>query len=259
MKNSITSSYFTSHQPAAFSLSLKQVEDGSAASEIRADLKASNGLSSPDMADSLCNFKAKRVQSCAICLKGMRYSQQGTGSLPACPHVFCFPCIYEWSKMANNCPMCKREFDRIFQSFPSISNLPSREVLVEKPELAQEEGFEDVVYCKVCDRCDNEEVLLLCDACDQPYHTHCLNPPLPWVPMDDWYCSECTRKMELPASRYSQNEDKDFEYKPSKNDQHCFSSIDDIQRSDDEERQSRPRFKRLRRHRDCNEESIALY
>ena len=33
--------------------------------------------------------------------------------------------------------------------------------------------------------------ILLCDTCDNGYHTSCLRPPLMIIPDDDWYCPPC--------------------------------------------------------------------
>jgi len=48
--------------------------------------------------------------------------------------------------------------------------------------------------CQLCKGGDNEDKLLLCDACDRGYHTYCFNPPLDSVPDGDWYCYECLNK-----------------------------------------------------------------
>ncbi|XP_075987464.1 lysine demethylase 5 isoform X2 [Anticarsia gemmatalis] len=42
--------------------------------------------------------------------------------------------------------------------------------------------------CHVCGRGDVEEQMLLCDGCDDSYHTFCLVPPLADVPKGDWRC-----------------------------------------------------------------------
>lgn len=42
-----------------------------------------------------------------------------------------------------------------------------------------------------CGRGNNEDKLLLCDGCDDSYHTFCLIPPLPDVPKGDWRCPKC--------------------------------------------------------------------
>lgn len=45
------------------------------------------------------------------------------------------------------------------------------------------------VPCPICNSADQEEVLLLCDGCDAPYHTHCVG--LDRVPNGHWFCMEC--------------------------------------------------------------------
>lgn len=45
--------------------------------------------------------------------------------------------------------------------------------------------------CHNCDRGDVEECMLLCDGCDDSYHTFCLMPPLTEIPKGDWRCPQC--------------------------------------------------------------------
>ncbi|KAJ3612364.1 hypothetical protein NHX12_020640 [Muraenolepis orangiensis] len=54
-----------------------------------------------------------------------------------------------------------------------------------------EVNFIDLYLCLVCGRGDEEERLLLCDGCDDSYHTFCLIPPLHDVPRGDWRCPKC--------------------------------------------------------------------
>ncbi len=73
-----------------------------------------------------------------------------------------------------------------------VENLPT-----EKPCL-----------CLICKRGNNEDKLLLCDGCDEPYHTYCLN--MGSIPPDDWFCPCCklnglnindkTKKILAPGS-----------------------------------------------------------
>ncbi|XP_068454053.1 lysine-specific demethylase 5B-B isoform X2 [Clinocottus analis] len=49
----------------------------------------------------------------------------------------------------------------------------------------------DLVVCLVCGSGGDEERLLLCDGCDDSYHTFCLIPPLPEIPKGDWRCPKC--------------------------------------------------------------------
>lgn len=45
--------------------------------------------------------------------------------------------------------------------------------------------------CLVCGSGGDEDRLLLCDGCDDSYHTFCLIPPLHDVPRGDWRCPKC--------------------------------------------------------------------
>ncbi|XP_061839855.1 lysine-specific demethylase 5B-B isoform X2 [Nerophis lumbriciformis] len=49
----------------------------------------------------------------------------------------------------------------------------------------------DLVECLVCGSGGDEDRLLLCDGCDDSYHTFCLIPPLHDVPKGDWRCPKC--------------------------------------------------------------------
>ncbi|KAJ8006852.1 hypothetical protein DPEC_G00111520 [Dallia pectoralis] len=49
----------------------------------------------------------------------------------------------------------------------------------------------DMYMCPMCGRGDEEDRLLLCDGCDDSYHTFCLIPPLQDVPKGEWRCPKC--------------------------------------------------------------------
>uniref|UniRef100_A0A671LKF7 [histone H3]-trimethyl-L-lysine(4) demethylase n=1 Tax=Sinocyclocheilus anshuiensis TaxID=1608454 RepID=A0A671LKF7_9TELE len=49
----------------------------------------------------------------------------------------------------------------------------------------------DLYVCLVCGKGNDEDRLLLCDGCDDSYHTFCLIPPLSDVPRGDWRCPKC--------------------------------------------------------------------
>uniref|UniRef100_A0A1A7XIH8 [histone H3]-trimethyl-L-lysine(4) demethylase n=1 Tax=Iconisemion striatum TaxID=60296 RepID=A0A1A7XIH8_9TELE len=49
----------------------------------------------------------------------------------------------------------------------------------------------DLVVCLVCGSGEDEDRLLLCDGCDDSYHTFCLIPSLQDVPKGDWRCPKC--------------------------------------------------------------------
>lgn len=53
--------------------------------------------------------------------------------------------------------------------------------------------------CMACGRGDEEDRLLLCDGCDDSYHTFCLIPPLQDVPKGDWRCPKCVAEVQPPS------------------------------------------------------------
>ncbi|XP_073503204.1 bromodomain adjacent to zinc finger domain protein 2B isoform X11 [Phyllobates terribilis] len=50
------------------------------------------------------------------------------------------------------------------------------------------------VYCQICRKGDNEELLLLCDGCDKGCHTYCHRPKITAIPEGDWFCPACISK-----------------------------------------------------------------
>uniref|UniRef100_A0A8C8IKF6 [histone H3]-trimethyl-L-lysine(4) demethylase n=1 Tax=Oncorhynchus tshawytscha TaxID=74940 RepID=A0A8C8IKF6_ONCTS len=60
----------------------------------------------------------------------------------------------------------------------------------EDPITSDKESV-DQYMCLVCGSGSEEDRLLLCDGCDDSYHTFCLIPPLHDVPKGDWRCPKC--------------------------------------------------------------------
>ncbi|XP_014667621.1 PREDICTED: lysine-specific demethylase 5B-like [Priapulus caudatus] len=52
----------------------------------------------------------------------------------------------------------------------------------------------DKYFCLTCGRGDAEDQMLLCDGCDDSYHTFCLIPPLSDIPKGDWRCPKCVKQ-----------------------------------------------------------------
>ncbi|XP_067119394.1 lysine-specific demethylase 5A isoform X3 [Centruroides vittatus] len=77
--------------------------------------------------------------------------------------------------------------------------IPSRQAIKPPPEQysrrskrhAKESDIIDQIVCHTCGRGDAEESMLLCDGCDDSYHTFCLVPPLNEIPKGDWRCPKC--------------------------------------------------------------------
>ncbi|XP_035250524.1 bromodomain adjacent to zinc finger domain protein 2B-like [Anguilla anguilla] len=57
------------------------------------------------------------------------------------------------------------------------------------------------VYCQVCRKGDNEELLLLCDGCDKGCHTYCQRPKISTIPEGDWFCPACISKASAQSPK----------------------------------------------------------
>uniref|UniRef100_A0A672SVN0 [histone H3]-trimethyl-L-lysine(4) demethylase n=1 Tax=Sinocyclocheilus grahami TaxID=75366 RepID=A0A672SVN0_SINGR len=60
-----------------------------------------------------------------------------------------------------------------------------------KVKNQSEVNYGNQYICMVCGGGGDEDRLLLCDGCDDSYHTFCLIPPLHDVPKGDWRCPKC--------------------------------------------------------------------
>uniref|UniRef100_A0A8C6LF13 Bromodomain adjacent to zinc finger domain 2B n=1 Tax=Nothobranchius furzeri TaxID=105023 RepID=A0A8C6LF13_NOTFU len=57
------------------------------------------------------------------------------------------------------------------------------------------------VYCQICKKGDNEDLLLLCDGCDKGCHTYCHKPKITSIPEGDWYCPACISSASGPSPK----------------------------------------------------------
>ncbi|KAK1780934.1 hypothetical protein QBC45DRAFT_371336 [Copromyces sp. CBS 386.78] len=120
--------------------------------------------------------------------------------IQVCGHALHDSCLRLWTDKANSCPICRQTFHLVHVYDKIGGNLLSSYHVEDKKQVAEfdpqqwldenPEPEEDVsLPCPICNRSDNEEVLLLCDGCDVPYHTHCIG--LERVPPSHWFCMEC--------------------------------------------------------------------
>ncbi|XP_013414674.1 lysine-specific demethylase 5A-like isoform X2 [Lingula anatina] len=64
-------------------------------------------------------------------------------------------------------------------------------------------NYIDLYMCHTCGLGDDEDMMLLCDGCDDAFHTYCLVPPLQEVPKGDWRCPTCVAKeVNKPREAY---------------------------------------------------------
>ncbi|KAK0753237.1 hypothetical protein B0T18DRAFT_9747 [Schizothecium vesticola] len=119
--------------------------------------------------------------------------------IDVCGHVLHNNCLREWSEKANSCPICRQTFNLVHVYDKVGGKLLSSREVEDKKQVAEfdlqiwldENPDEEEIQipCPICNLADQEDVLLLCDACDTPYHTHCIG--LDSVPRGSWYCMEC--------------------------------------------------------------------
>ncbi|KAI1101978.1 hypothetical protein F4804DRAFT_280850 [Jackrogersella minutella] len=135
--------------------------------------------------------------------------------IQVCGHALHDACLREWTGKANSCPICRQAF-HLVHVYDKVGGLQLSSYKVEDKKQVAEfdpqawlddnpEPEEETRPCPICERADHEDVLLLCDSCDVPYHTYCVG--LDSVPRGHWFCLECADTgAELVASRI-QDED----------------------------------------------------
>nr|XP_055048280.1 PHD and RING finger domain-containing protein 1 isoform X1 [Misgurnus anguillicaudatus]XP_055048281.1 PHD and RING finger domain-containing protein 1 isoform X1 [Misgurnus anguillicaudatus]XP_055048282.1 PHD and RING finger domain-containing protein 1 isoform X1 [Misgurnus anguillicaudatus] len=147
-------------------------------------------------------------EKCPICLNS--FHEQPIATPEACEHYFCLDCLLEWSKNANSCPVDRKVFYNIFLR-KCYNGKVQKTIAVQKPiKPGQEEQVDvdlDQTSCEVCGGRDREDRLLLCDGCDAGYHMECLTPPLDAVPVEEWFCPDCTPNNRNSGSDQVSEED----------------------------------------------------
>ena len=131
-----------------------------------------------------------------------------------CGHNLHNECLKPWVERANSCPICRQSFNMVelckyldgeastchglgmelTQGIgPAINsyavNDKTQEAEVDPAMYIDDPDDLESRPCPICNRSDNEDVILLCDNCDAGYHTYCVD--LDAVPDREWYCGEC--------------------------------------------------------------------
>ncbi|EPX73629.1 CTD-binding SR-like protein rA9 [Schizosaccharomyces octosporus yFS286] len=113
-----------------------------------------------------------------------------------CRHYFHNQCLENWCEVANTCPLCRIEFFKVdvyeYVGGPWLRAYPVEEKVqtVANAEVPSEfVESNELTRCVICGGSEQQDVLLLCDGCDDAYHTFCLD--LEEVPENEFYCPNC--------------------------------------------------------------------
>ncbi|XP_046881983.1 lysine (K)-specific demethylase 5Ba [Hypomesus transpacificus] len=130
------------------------------------------------------------VENCSVARRAKRMRSEG-GCLKSEP-----------SEVCENRPNLRRRMGScVVKPEPGkITPVEVKQELIQHEELITDkenlltkknDPTMDQYMCLVCGSGTAEDRLLLCDGCDDSYHTFCLIPPLHDVPKGDWRCPKC--------------------------------------------------------------------
>ena len=88
-------------------------------------------------------------------------------------------------KTSERCGHCKT----------CLNRTAKKACLTRRAEMEPITYPEDDTVCEECKLGDNAEQLMLCDGCDDGYHSYCVK--LKEVPKGDWFCSKCLAKRQV--------------------------------------------------------------
>ena len=131
--------------------------------------------------------------ACAVCLT----HPDVRAALDSCAHVFCVPCLTRWANIETKCPLCKSRFTEMTPVNVSTGECAGETTRFREKNQGEDggaRGYEsedsaERIFCDYCRLGDDDELLLLCDACDLGAHTYCVG--LESVPHGAWYCELC--------------------------------------------------------------------
>uniref|UniRef100_A0A8C9T5L9 [histone H3]-trimethyl-L-lysine(4) demethylase n=1 Tax=Scleropages formosus TaxID=113540 RepID=A0A8C9T5L9_SCLFO len=96
----------------------------------------------------------------------------------------------------------KEEMGKNDEDYESRKDEPCTKMTMRLRRNLNNAQFVDSFVCRMCGRGDEDEKLLLCDGCDDNYHTFCLLPPLAEPPKGDWRCPKCVAECKRPAEAF---------------------------------------------------------
>lgn len=175
--------------PEAFPL--KNENEGLFEQTQESDLRENEG---DDSCNKVLCAKRRRDLQCIICFETS--NETYFSYLNTCKHQFCTECISNWAKSSSQCPICKKNYSKLIPC-DSSSSITTKKIKKKRFRYIEEEGdewIENVAEnCMICDKGDNNYLMLVCDKCQYNIcHTYCAG--LEYIPENDWYCRNCKKK-----------------------------------------------------------------
>jgi len=136
-------------------------------------------------------------KDCAGCSEGFGKKTQPAISCAKCGRAYCKDCGRDQKESyalsldeggLEGCDHCSGKLEG------EVSN----------SEDSAGEGSAGEEGCEICQKTSDEEKMLLCDYCDLAFHIFCLDPPLPAIPDDEWFCKACKLDLEKKAQKNQQ-------------------------------------------------------
>nr|XP_022911705.1 PHD and RING finger domain-containing protein 1-like [Onthophagus taurus] len=168
---------------------LSNMEDSSDCSESEWELEEPSN-NNPQIEASSETSGGEEREHCPICL--VKFRNQDIGTPESCDHSFCLDCILEWAKKVQTCPVDRQPFGIVLHRESINGKVVNQVAVMKEEEIPDDDVVLDLTFCQICGSPDNEDTMLLCDACDMGYHMLCLDPPLDEIPEGVWMCPYCT-------------------------------------------------------------------
>ena len=107
-----------------------------------------------------------------------------------------FSSVVEYEEVM--CCAVETQSNKSIPTFDSVHCSPSDPATPGAKPKVSTQGKD--ITCQACRSGDEEQVLLICEACEVGFHTFCLYPPLEAVPPGEWRCPGCIHKLYKPSS-----------------------------------------------------------
>lgn len=99
----------------------------------------------------------------------------------------------------------KEELDLLYHKHCFEVQEKYEKILLKNPKKnIERERYIDFKRCETCFDFINDKLLLLCEVCDDGYHTYCLDPPQETIPKTDFICLNCFKQMSKTKSSRQQ-------------------------------------------------------